>query len=79
MHIGRNYVNPGWSGYGYGYGGHYYGTADFLAGLAIGTIIATLPTTCTTYDNGYVQCGNTYLMPEYQGTTVVYVVVNAPQ
>ncbi|MGI9318416.1 MAG: hypothetical protein ACR2QW_13890 [bacterium] len=51
------------------------------AGIVIGTRIATLPRGCTTvysYDITYHHCGGTYYRPYYEGTQVVYVVVEAP-
>lgn len=51
------------------------------AGIAIGTRIATLPRGCTTvyrYGVTYHHCGDVYYRPYYEGTQVVYVVVEAP-
>ncbi len=51
------------------------------AAVAIGTRVATLPPSCTTIITAgvtYQQCGGTYYRPYYQGTEVVYVVVEAP-
>ncbi len=51
------------------------------AGIAVGTRVATLPRACTTvvtYGVTYHHCGGVYYRPYYQGTTVVYVVVDAP-
>jgi len=49
--------------------------------IAVGTRVATLPHGCTTvvtYGVTYHHCGAVYYRPYYQGTTVVYVVVDAP-
>ncbi len=51
------------------------------AAIAVGTRVATLPRSCTTvvtYGTTYHHCGGVYYRPYYQGTTVVYVVVDAP-
>jgi len=67
------------------YRGGYYGAgavaAGVVTGLAIGSIVASVPTTCTTvYANGiaYRNCSGTYYEPYYQGSTVSYRVVNSP-
>jgi hypothetical protein len=51
------------------------------AAVAVGTRVATLPSGCTTVvtdDVTYHQCGGVYYRPYYEGTNVVYVVVDAP-
>lgn len=51
------------------------------AAIAVGTRVATLPRGCTTvvtYGVTYHHCGAVYYRPYYQGTTLVYVVVDAP-
>ncbi len=51
------------------------------AAIAIGTRAYTLPTRCTKIDVGnvvYHECSGAYYKPYYEGTTVVYVVVDAP-
>ncbi len=45
--------------------------------IAVGTRVATLPHGCTTVVT-YHHCGAVYYRPYYQGTTLVYVVVDAP-
>ncbi|HVK50931.1 MAG TPA: hypothetical protein VM469_04230 [Pseudoxanthomonas sp.] len=66
---------------------HPFATAAAVtAGVAvtsavIGSIVNSVPPSCvTTVVNGiaYQQCGNTWYQPQYAGTTVQYVVVNAP-
>ena len=50
--------------------------------IAVGSLVRTLPPSCTTtVVNGvsYSQCGGTWYLPQYSGTTVQYVVVNAPR
>jgi len=50
-------------------------------GIAVGTTIATLPSGCTkvvTDNVTYHHCGGVYYRPRYKGTSVVYVVVDAP-
>ena len=49
--------------------------------IAVGTRVATLPHGCTTvvtYGVTYHHCGAVYYRRYYQGTTLVYVVVDAP-
>lgn len=49
--------------------------------IAVGTRVAILPSGCTTVvtnDVTYHQCGSVYYRPYYEGTKVVYVVVDAP-
>lgn len=66
---------------------HPFATAAAVtAGVAvtsavIGSIVNSVPPSCvTTVVNGiaYQQCGSTWYQPQYAGTTVQYVVVNAP-
>ena len=55
--------------------------AAVATGVAIGTRVATLPRGCTrvvTRGVRYHRCGTAYYRPYYQGTEVVYVVVEAP-
>jgi Family of unknown function (DUF6515) len=50
--------------------------------VAVGTMVASLPPSCTTVLVGgatYHSCGGAYYQPVYQGSGVEYVVVNAPQ
>ena len=50
--------------------------------IAVGSLVRTLPPSCSTVVvNGvsYSQCGSTWYLPQYSGTTVQYVVVNAPR
>ncbi len=52
-----------------------------LTAAAIGSIAYSLPPSCSqVIVNGiaYQQCGSTWYQPQYAGTTVQYVVVNAP-
>lgn len=61
-------------------GRHYYG-GGFAAGLAVGAVIATLPSSCTTlYWGGarYYNCNNVYYQPTYRGGTTTFIVVNKP-
>ena len=51
------------------------------AAVAVGTRVATLPSECTTVvtdDVTYHHCGGVYYRPYYEGTRVVYMVVDAP-
>lgn len=67
---------------------HPFATAAAVtAGVAvtravIGSIVYSLPPSCvTTVINGvaYQQCGNDWYEPRYAGTSVQYVVINAPR
>lgn len=75
----------------YGYDDHYHPIATAAAVTAtvavtsavIGAMLTPtqVPVDCVhvVRDNiAYMQCGNTWLQPQYQGNDVVYVVVNAP-
>lgn len=56
-------------------------TAALVTAAAIGSIVYELPPTCTVtiIDNvTYQNCNNVWYRPEYVGTTVQYVVVEAP-
>ena len=78
----------GYNGRGY-YGGWddgYRPGAALAVGAAavaaIGSIAYTMPTGCGQVAvNGmsYYQCGSTWYQPQYAGSDVQYVVVNAPQ
>ena len=66
---------------------HHVGTAVGIAAaatvtaVAIGSIVHALPPACSAMIvNGmtYQQCGGTWYQPQYVGTQVSYVVVNAP-
>ena len=49
--------------------------------VAVGSIVRSLPPSCSAMVvNGitYQQCGGTWYQPQYMGTQVSYVVVNAP-
>ena len=57
------------------------GLGAVAVGVAIGTTIARLPSSCTTVvtDNvTYHRCDGVWYRPRYSGTKVVYVVVDAP-
>ena len=52
-----------------------------VTAAVVGTIVHSLPPSCTTIVNAGVtfqQCGNTWYQPRYSGTQVTYVVVNPP-
>jgi len=56
-------------------------TVGAVAGMtaaAIGSTYYSVPPNCV-QNGGYYQCGSTWYQPRYAGTTVEYVVVNAPQ
>ncbi|MGY2189588.1 hypothetical protein D3C81_102910 [compost metagenome] len=75
----------------YGYDDHYHPIATAAAVTAtvavtaavVGSIMtpAQMPTNCVQvmqYNTVYMQCGSTWYQPQYQGSDVTYVVVNAP-
>ncbi|WP_415756835.1 hypothetical protein [Pseudomonas sp. LT1P18] len=75
----------------YGYDDHYHPIATAAAVTAtvavtaavVGSIFtpAQLPPSCVQviqYNTAYMQCGSTWYQPQYQGSDVTYVVVNAP-
>ncbi|GAB7125914.1 hypothetical protein JCM19000A_04210 [Silvimonas sp. JCM 19000] len=76
---------------GYGYDDHYHPVATAAAVTAtvavtsavVGAILtpAQMPPSCVDVMRGnvaYRQCGNTWYQPQYQGSNVTYIVVNAP-
>ena len=70
--------------------GYYYNSGPGVAGvvaatvvtaIVVGAIVSSLPPNCTTIvANGvaYQSCGGHYYQPQYQGSSVTYVVVNHP-
>lgn len=75
----------------YGYDDHYHPIATAAAVTAtvavtaavVGSIFtpAQMPSECVQvirYNVAYMQCGSTWYQPQYQGSDVTYVVVNAP-
>lgn len=75
----------------YGYDNHYHPIATAAAVTAtvavtaavVGSIMtpAQMPPSCVQvmqYNTVYMQCGSTWYQPQYQGSDVTYVVVNAP-
>ncbi|MFM0339580.1 hypothetical protein [Paraburkholderia fungorum] len=75
----------------YGYDDHYHPVATAAAVTAtvavtsavVGSIVHAndLPPSCVQVMRGnaaYMQCGSTWYQPQYQGSSVTYVVVNAP-
>jgi len=67
--------------YGGGYYGGYWGGA-MLTGLAVGTVISTLPDGCdTAYVNDiiYKECSGEYYEPIYKDNEVQYKAVDSPR
>lgn len=61
--------------------GAVYAAPVAAAGIAIGTVLVTLPQSCSTVTvNGvtYYNCGGTYYQAAYDGPNLVYVVVQPP-
>lgn len=57
------------------------GATAAVTAAVIGSVVYSVPPSCSTVIvNGisYSQCGSTWYAPRYSGTTVEYVVVNAP-
>ena len=89
VNIDRDYnvrVDNDWDG---GWGGGYYRPgygAGAIAGAAVGAAIAgsyyrSLPPNCVSVYRvsvAYYQCGSAWYQPVYSGSTVQYVVVQAP-
>lgn len=58
------------------------GTAAVATAVAVGTVVRSIPPSCTAVVVGnvaYKQCGTTYYQPRYAGSQVTYVVVNPPR
>jgi hypothetical protein len=58
------------------------GTAAVATAVAVGTVVHSIPPSCTSVMVGnvaYQQCGTTYYQPRYAGSQVTYVVVNPPR
>jgi hypothetical protein len=83
-------VDRHYGGYGYGccYNPHPVATAAAVTTAAvataavIGSMVNTLPPSCTVVAVGgisYQQCGSTWYQPQFAGSSVTYVVVNAPR
>lgn len=56
-------------------------TAVAATAIAVGTIVNSVPPSCSTVVVGnvaYQQCGSTWYQPRYAGSQVTYVVVNPP-
>jgi hypothetical protein len=70
----------------YGYYNHGPSVAGVVAAsvataIVVGSIVNTLPPSCSTMIvNGfaYQNCGGVYYQPQYQGSSVTYIVVNHP-
>ncbi len=84
INVDRDY-NNGW----HDWDDHYHpvargvavGTAAAVTAAAIGSMIYTLPPSCSPYpyrSYTYYSCGGVWYQPQYQGTTVTYVVVAKP-
>ena len=51
--------------------------AAAVTAAVVGSMIYTLPPSCVTWSY-YYRCGEVWYQPQYEGTAVTYVVVNAP-
>lgn len=57
-------------------------TAAVVTAATVGTVVYTLPASCTTVVVGgfaYRQCGTVWYQPRFVGTTTTFVVVNPPR
>jgi hypothetical protein len=57
-------------------------TAAVVTAAAIGSMVHSLPPSCSAMVVGgisYQQCGSTWYQPQFAGSSVTYVVVNAPR
>ncbi len=86
VNVGNNVnvnVDRGWNA---GYGGVQHPVAAGLAvgavagmtAAAIGSSYYDLPSGCSPYATSYYYCGGAYYQPQYEGTSVKYVVVEKP-
>lgn len=78
-------VDGGWDNDGWGYhpvaAGVAFGTAAAITGAVIGSMVYTLPPSCSTVvyvGVSYSQCGSVWYQPSYVGSSVSYTVVNPP-
>lgn len=58
-----------------------FGAAAAVTSAAIGSMYYSLPPSCSPYPYSgytYYSCGGVYYQPQYQGSTVTYVVVDEP-
>ena len=58
------------------------GTAAAVTAAAIGSVVYSLPPSCTSVivsGISYQQCGSAWYQPQYAGSNVTYVVVNPPR
>jgi hypothetical protein len=55
-----------------------FGAAAAVTSAVVGSMIYSLPPACSPYAVSYYYCGGVYYAPQYQGDTVVYVVVDQP-
>jgi hypothetical protein len=58
------------------------GAAATATAVAIGSVVRTLPPSCSSVMVGnvaYQQCGSTWYQPQYAGSSVSYTVVNPPR
>ena len=84
INVKHEYKYGGWGGYyDYPHGAYAAGviTGAAITAAAIGTRYYTLPPACSPYPYGgytYYTCGGAWYYPQYQGDTVVYVVVAKP-
>jgi len=57
-------------------------TAAVITAAAIGSVVHALPPSCSVVVMGgisYQHCGSSWYQPQFAGTSVTYVVVNAPR
>ena len=82
---GGNYHLDNDVDYGWGHpvaAGAAFGAAAAVTSAAIGSVVYSLPPSCTvTVVNGisYQNCGGVWYEPQFSGTSVEYIVVSAPK
>ena len=83
VNVNRNVDVHGGHGGGYDQWGHpiatgvAIGATAAVTAAAVGTMVHALPSGCVA-SGPYQNCGGTYYQPQYQGSSVTYVVVNPP-
>ncbi|GAA0637175.1 hypothetical protein [Brevundimonas lenta] len=55
-----------------------FGTAAAWTSAVVGSMFYSIPPACSPYYGSYYYCDGHYYQPQYQGDTVVYVVVDDP-
>jgi hypothetical protein len=89
IHGGNTNININGGDRGYGWDDHYHpiaagvaiGATAAVTSAVVGSMLYTLPPACNPYPYAsmtFYSCGGVYYQPQYQGSTVTYVVVDRP-